>query len=183
LYDRLLNSVKDADDADRIKMHKLANTIVMTSQGIPFLHAGVEMLRTKGGEENSFKSPDSVNQLIWTRKTQYQDVFDYYRDLVRLRKEHPAFRLPSKALIQKHLQFLETPELMVAYTLSDYANGDGWKDILVIFNGDTQAQSLSLPDGNWVKAFDGSGYLDAPKKVPSKAVKLPASSALILYQS
>ena len=75
-------------------MHKLSNTIVLTSQGIPLLHAGVDFLRTKGGNANSFKSPDSVNQLDWSRKAKYIDVHHYYRDLIALRKATPLFDWP-----------------------------------------------------------------------------------------
>ncbi|MEO1626708.1 MAG: type I pullulanase [Bacteroidota bacterium] len=182
LYDRLVNSVKDADEATRIRMHLLANTIVLTSQGVPFLHAGAEMLRTKGGEENSYKSPDSINQLIWTRKTDYPQVFNYYKDLIRLRKEHPAFRLPTNALIQQHLQFLDSPQQMVAYALSDNAGGDDWKNILVILNGATKAQNMKLPGGNWILAFHDKGYNDDASKTYRQNARVPASSAMILYQ-
>src|SRR6202007_2812520 len=127
-----------ASEADLIKMDKLSNAIVLTSQGVAFLHAGVEMLRTKNGVANSFNSPDSINRLDWSRKAKYKAVFDYYKGLIALRKNHPAFRMPSTKMIQAHLSFLDTKDPnIVAYQLSGNANGDSWKNIVVIFNGNT----------------------------------------------
>jgi pullulanase len=76
-------------------MDKLAQTVVFTSQGVPFLHSGAEMLRTKYGVHNSYRSADSINEIDWNRKLQYADVFNYYKSLISLRKNHPAFRLPD----------------------------------------------------------------------------------------
>ena len=160
LYDKLListtgDSDKKIDENELLKMHRLANTIVLTSQGVPFLHAGVELVRTKKGVENSFESPDSINQIDWTRKTIYKEHFNYYKQLIHLRKNHPAFRIPSSEIIQKHLTFLETGhELVVAYLISDNANGDTWKEILVVFNGSEEAQMIDLPDGQWTVVLE-----------------------------
>lgn len=88
-------------------MHRLAETLVLTSQGVPFIHAGMEFLRTKNGVENSYISPDTINQIDWTRKAAYLSVFEYYRDLIALRRQHPAFRMPTTEMIQAHLVFLK----------------------------------------------------------------------------
>ncbi|MEJ2004008.1 MAG: type I pullulanase [Cyclobacteriaceae bacterium] len=100
LYDRLINSMPGASEDEIARMHRLANTVVLTSQGIPFLHAGVDFMRTKQGVENSYQSPDSINAIDWNRKTIYKDHFIYYRDLIALRKGHPAFRMPTYEMIQ-----------------------------------------------------------------------------------
>ncbi len=184
LWDRLVNSQPNVSDGERIKMHKLANAVVLTAQGIPFLHAGVEMLRTKNGEENSFKSPDAINKLDWSRKTTYQKVFNYYQGLVSLRKNHPAFRMPTTQMIQQHLKFMDFREgdLLIGYTISDNANGDSWKDILVLFNGNLEAKTVDIPKGRWTVALtenkvDETGIFSVFDKVT-----LPASSAMVLFR-
>ena len=183
LLDRLVNTVEDADEATLIKMHKLANTIVMTSQGIPFLHAGVEMLRTKGGEENSYKSPDAVNRLDWSRKVKYADVFNYYKSIIELRKSHPAFRMTSNVQIQKHLQFLETGDTIIAYTINGKAIGDSWKNILVVFNGSRENQTVKIPAAEWTLFLDSKGFkAEGIKKINQTEITIPASSALVLAQ-
>ena len=134
LLDRLINSNPGEPESELIKMHKLANTIILTSQGVPFLHAGVEMLRTKQGVENSFKSPDSINQIDWSRKTEYLEVVNYYQKLIDLRKNHPAFRMPTKTMIQKHLSFIEMPDSnLIGYQIKGNANDDSWETDFIIF--------------------------------------------------
>jgi pullulanase len=149
LYDRLRISCPEEPESEIIKMDKLANTMVLTSQGVPFLHAGVDFLRTKQGVENSFESPDSINQIDWNRKTKYKDVFEYYKALIDLRKKHPAFRMTSTADIQKHLKFIEASDNLIAYQISANANGDAWQEILLVFNGNKTAKEVTLPEGEF----------------------------------
>jgi pullulanase len=150
LYDRLILSCPDEPEDEIIKMHKLANTIILTSQGVPFLHAGVEFMRTKQGVENSFESPDSINQIDWSRKSRYQDVFKYYKNMIALRKNHPAFRMNSTADIQKHLKFLPVEgSNLISYQISGNANGDSWTDIVVIFNGNKESREVEIPEGDY----------------------------------
>ena len=184
LWDRLINSQPDISDGERLKMHKLANAVVLTSQGIPFLHAGVEMLRTKNGEENSFESPDAINKLDWSRKTTYQKVFDYYKKLIYLRKNHPAFRMPTTQMIQQHLKFMDFKEgdLLIGYTISGNANGDSWKDILVLFNGNLEAKTIDLPEGKWTVALNEDKINEKGVFTVFNKVSLPASSAMVLFR-
>ena len=153
LWDRLVNSCPEASEADRIAMHQLANTIVLTSQGIPFLHAGVEMLRTKQGEENSYKSPDSINQINWDWKNQRAEVVDYYKSLIQLRKNYPAFRMTSNEAIQKNLQFVdlntEAETNLIGYQITNPDAQPDWSTIFVAFNGNGTEKSIDLPAGNW----------------------------------
>jgi len=149
LFDRLAISNKEDSETTRLKMQQLAMTIVLTSQGVSFLHAGSEIARTKEGVENSYKSPDNINQIDWSRKTQYKPLFDYSKNLIALRKAHPAFRMPTTEMIVKHLRFLEAEKNIVAYHISDNANGDSWKDILVYFNGNASDKMVDLPEGKW----------------------------------
>ncbi|MFI5162161.1 MAG: type I pullulanase [Sphingobacteriales bacterium] len=184
LWDRLKISNPTASEADLIKMDKLSNAIVLTSQGVAFLHAGVEMLRTKQGIANSFKSPDSINQLDWSRKAKYKAVFDYYKGLVALRKDHPAFRMPSAQMIREHLKFIETGDPgIIAYQISGNANGDRWKNILVVFNGNTTDKKIKVPAGNWKLAADENSVNDKGiKDIASGDMPLSAASAYVLYE-
>lgn len=189
LWDRLVISAPEASEADRIKMHKLAGAIVLTSQGISFLHAGSEMLRTKQGVENSFESPDSINRIDWSRKVKYKEVYNYYKNLIALRKNHPAFRMTSTEQIQRHLRFLEFkhPENIVGYTISDHANGDAWKQIIVFFNGNRNPRELYLPEGEWTIVLDGKQINESGiRKVKGGEdfpILMSALSALVLVQN
>jgi len=185
LWDRLLNSCKGEPESELIKMDKLANTIVLTSQGVPFLQAGVEFLRTKAGVENSFNSPDSINRIDWTRKSMYRDVFEYYRKLIQLRKNHPAFRMPSQELIVKNLQFLDIRENnLLGFVLKNHANGDSFKNILVFYNGNEAGKMVPVPEGNWmVICRDGKIEESGMGEMKgAKRVKISGRSALILVQ-
>ncbi|MBO9204273.1 MULTISPECIES: type I pullulanase [Niastella] len=163
LFDRLMISNPGASEKDLIKMDKLAAAVVLTSQGVPFLLAGDEMLRTKQGVANSFNAPDSINELNWDRKTRYKEVFEYYRGLIALRKQHPAFRMPSAEMIRKHLTFINSSQdsLLVSYLLTGYANGDKYKNILIILNGNKNAQKLALPPGRWVQVLNEEQYKES----------------------
>lgn len=150
LWDRLSISCPNKTETERLNMNKLAQTIVLTSQGVPFLHAGEEFVRTKHGVENSFESQDYINQINWEDKTKYNELFQYYQNLIKLRKAHPAFRMTSQEQIAKHLKFIDLKfDNTIGYILGDYANGDSWKRILVILNGNATGKQIQLPEGNW----------------------------------
>jgi pullulanase len=184
LFDRLRISNPDAPEADLIKMDKLSNAIVLTSQGVSFLHAGAEMLRTKQGVANSYNSPDSINQLDWGRKAKYKAVFNYYKGLIALRKNHPAFRMPSAKMIQSHLSFLDIKDPdIIAYQISGNANGDSWKNILVIFNGNTDDKKITIPKGSWILAADENAIGESGiRNINTSEILLHATSAYILYE-
>lgn len=185
LFDRLQISNPEATERELIKMHKLAETIVLTSQGVPFIHAGMEMLRTKNGEENSYNLPDEINQIVWSRKEKYEEVFNYYKNLIALRKAHPAFRMPNTEMIQEHLQFLDIEgENFLAYRLKDHANGDTWKEILVMLNGSDLNKTLALPKGRWTLV--GNGEIinqNGIGRSRSGSITVPAMTAFILSQN
>ena len=149
LVDRLKASLPGISEAELIRLDLLAQTTVFTSQGVPFMLSGEELLRTKLGVHNSFESPDSINHLDWSNKTKYPQVFDYYKNLIALRKHHPAFRLGNVDLVRKHLEFLDTPDKVVAYRLKNYAGRDDWRDIIVILNANKSATEVSIPDGRY----------------------------------
>ena len=149
LTDRLRASIKGITTPQLIKLDLLAQTAVFTSQGVPFMLSGEELLRTKQGVHNSFESPDSINQLDWTNKERYPEVFDYYRNLIAMRRNHPAFRLGEADLVSTHLEFLPTEDCLVAFRLKDNAGGDEWKDIVVILNAGSKASSVEVPQADY----------------------------------
>lgn len=184
LYDFLKLANPAATETDLIKMDKLANAIVLTAQGVPLLQAGAEMLGTKNGIANSYKSPDAVNWVDWDRKAKYEAVFVYYKELIALRKHHPAFRMPSTEMIQKHLEFIDTNDpLLISYQLKDHANGDRWKNILVFLNGDGADKKIKLPPGYWTQAVDPESINEQGiKKQCFNTATLPATSVAIYFQ-
>lgn len=190
LYDKLKAVHKDATEEELGAMAKLSNAIILTSQGIPFLHGGVDMLRTKYGDENSYRSPDSINAINWSLKAKNLDVFLYHQGLINLRKTHPAFRMTNQEEIAKKLLFfgLEKEELLrleaemvIAYVLQDHARGDTEGTILVAFNGSPEVRYLDLPLGDWKVLVDknhaGTGTLYRHK---GGKVALEPKSALIM---
>jgi pullulanase len=149
LVDRLKASIPGISTDELIRLDLLAQTAVFTSQGVPFMLSGEELLRDKKGVHNSFESPDSINQLDWSNKTKYPQVFDYYKKLIALRKHHPAFRLGNADLVRKHLEFLDAPAGTIAYRLKNYAGRDDWRDIIVILNASKAATEGNIPDGRY----------------------------------
>jgi pullulanase len=183
LWDKLNVSNPNTSEDSLIKMDLLSNTIVFTSQGIPFLPVGDEFLRTKGGSHNSYNQPDSVNQLDWSLKAKNLSVYQFYRKLIALRKAHPAFRLPTAELVQQHLEFLPnmTPGI-IAYQLKNNAGGDAWQNIIVIFNGNRSAWSVKLPRDTYKVVLRGDQINEEGLDVleVTSGVQVPGSSALIL---
>ncbi len=176
-----------ATEVEIEKFNKLAQTVVFTAQGIPFIFAGEEVYRDKKGVNNTYESPDSINQINWDNKSTYNDIFTYYQGLIALRKAHPAFRMTDLKKMKKHLSFVElgVPNV-VAFTLSGNANGDSWKNILVIYNGNRKNVNIELPQGEWnVAAHDGKISPETPlftvNTVKEPKFVLGASSASILY--
>jgi pullulanase len=122
-------------------MQMLSIGIVLTGQGIPFIHAGQEFCRTKKGDENSYKSSDAINGIDWNRKSTYKMVNDFTKKLIELRKSHPAFRLGDQALVQKHVSFPFTAENMIIMRI-EAAPKESWKDIFVVYNGSKKSLSV-----------------------------------------
>jgi len=183
LFDRLAIANPGAAETDLIKMDKLAQTAVLTSQGVTFLQSGAELLRTKKGVANSYNSPDSINEINWSRKAKYKDVFNFYKGLIALRKNHPAFRMPTTTMIQQHLQFTNTNDpLLIAYTINNHANNDPWKDILVLLNGNKTDKQIPLPAGTWSVAVDGKTVNEKGLQQLSSTISIPATTAYVLYK-
>ena len=151
LVDRLKTSIPGITTDELVRLDLLAQTAVFTSQGVPFLLSGEELMRDKKGVHNSFESPDSINHLDWQNLQHYPQVFEYYKNLIALRCHHPAFRLGSADLVRKHLEFLKAPRQMVAFRLKNYAGRDDWRNIIVILNASKQQQTLRIPKGTYTE--------------------------------
>jgi len=185
LWDKLHKSnMHDSEDV-RIKMDRLAQAIIYTSQGIPFLHGGEELLRTKFGNHNSYNAGDKINQIKWERKNQYYNTFSYYKGLIAIRKEHPAFRLINAQQIRDCLNFLDTPYNTVGFSLGENANNDNWKYIVVLYNPNRESIYFNLPfDGNWnVVADDQRAGNEPLYTISSNKVQLSPISVMILYHN
>ena len=133
LVDKLKLSVQgEHSEEELVPIDKLIHTVLLTSQGIPFIRGGEEIMQDKQGEPNSYKSSDAVNQIDWALKAKNRDIFNYIRTLIALRKKHPAFRIPTAEGLENWLHFLDTGDSgVIAYTLGEYANGAEWKELLV----------------------------------------------------
>ena len=150
LTDRLRSSIPGINEDELIRLDLLAQTAVLTSQGVPFILCGEEMRRDKKGVHNSYKSPDSINRLDWNDLKKYPEVFSYYSGLIALRKAHPAFRMGDADMVRRHLEFLDAPKGVVAFRLKDNAGGDSWKDITVILNSNKKVEEISVPEGEYI---------------------------------
>ncbi len=171
-----------AAEAELIRLALLAQTAVMTSQGVPFMLSGEELLRNKKLVHNSFESPDSINQLDWQNKGRYPQVFKYYCNLIALRKNHPAFRLGDAHLVRKHLEFLYAPKGVVAFRLKDYAGRDDWRNIIVILNANRETTTVSIPKGMYtVVCKDGEINEHSNSKIFGRSTTVSPQSALILH--
>lgn len=186
LFDKLQYSCPESSPETLERITKLAISILLTSQGVPFLHSGVEMHRTKGGHHDSYRSPDDVNQIDWKRKVSFPELFEYSKSCIELRRQHPAFRMNDAAMVREKLRFMNhyTPGV-IAYELRDHANGDLWKRILLLFNGNNYSVEYAIPNERWlIVAQNGEIYLNGINHVITDKVRLhPISMMLLAVES
>ncbi len=182
LVDRLRTELPGISDDEMIRLDKIAQTCVFLSQGVPFMFCGEEMLRTKQGVHNSFKSPDQINRIDWNNLRRHPEVFQYYSDLIRFRREHPAFRMGSAEEVRKHLEFLPAAGCMVAFMLKDHAGGDQWKDIIVCINAGDADRTIDIPDGTWYEVGNIDGIdSDKKKELVGHLLRMDGRSIRILH--
>lgn len=187
LWDKLSVSCPEASEEKKKAMNRLCAAIVFTSQGVPFIQAGEEFLRSKplpekkGFAENSYNMPDAVNSIKWDNIHEYPDMIAYYKGLMALRKAHPVFRMQSEAEMTQNLCFLsDTPENVVAYLLKGKGADDTPENILLIFNGNDEEILYNLPEGKWkILVDDKTAGADGKKIISAKADVEPLS-ALVL---
>lgn len=199
LVDRLKASIPSLTDknipekertAELIRIDQLAQTAVFTSQGVPFILSGEETLRDKKGVHNSYNSPDSINHLDWNNLQRYPQLFTYYKNLIQLRKNHPAFRLATGDKVRQHLEFLPAvnskdvkQDCLVGFLLKDLQGIDAWKTIVVIYNFNKEAKEMAIPEGTYTIACCNGAIDEAGLgEVSGKEVLVDGQSALILFQ-
>ena len=175
LWDRLL--ISTIDDAsvtteDRRSMAKLGALVLLTAQGVPFIHAGQEFLRSKGGDHNSYNQPDAVNMIRWAQKAENHDVFEYYRGLIAMRRAHPIFRMATATAVRESVKFLDDDlglpvhEHRLAVQLTDKIGTDEWVRALLLVNPRPGGYSLEIPAGEWRLAADGQRCYEYPQPYP-----------------
>lgn len=181
LWDKLALSAKGASEAERKEMHKLALSIVLTAQGISFLHAGTEFLRSKNGNENSYNAGDEINAIDWSLKTKNKDVNEYVKALIGMRRQHPAFRLRTGDQIASAIRFLSSEDGIVSYTIDGKSVGDIWETILVIYNSNATGKKIGLAGGAWLRASLPGQEQSSVKQ--RGVVTAPAYSCSIYYRT
>ena len=195
LWDRLVVTTRNdrtVTDDDRKRMDKLAAALVLTSQGIPFLEGGQDMLRSKEGNSNSYNAPDSINAIKWEWKKTNYDVFTYYKGLIELRKAHPIFRMKTRDEVLANLKFFDdhlgiaVPPKCVGYRLTAGSSGDAWSEVLVLFNPNPTEVTFTIPPGNWTIVVDDdeAGTVPAktgPSGVSGRQIPVAPTSAMVLH--
>lgn len=183
LTDRLRASIPGISTDELVRLDLLAQTAVFTSQGVPFILSGEEMLRDKKGVHNSFNAPDSINHLDWNNLKKYPQVFDYYKGLIRLRKAHPAFRLGKAGLVRDNLRFLSAPAHCVAYCISNRnVPGEEWNNTIVILNAGKEAAKVAVPEGKYtIVAKEGVIIPEGMGEMEGSEAFVAPQSALIIH--
>ncbi len=183
LVDRLKASIPGLSEEELVSLDLLAQTAVLTSQGVPFMLSGEELLRSKKGVHNSYNSPDSINELDWNGAYLHPQVWSYYCNLVKLRKHHPAFHMGSAEQVRKHLEFLPTQDCVVAFCLKDNAGGDSWNDIVVVLNSNKTPVRVDVPQGRYtVVCTQEQVQEDGLATFSGSTVEVAPQSALIMHQ-
>ena len=191
LFDRIVKSTDKLSREEHIRMNNLSAAIYMNAQGIPFMQAGEEMLRTKpkengGFDENSYASSDEVNSLKWDtlNEEEYQNVYNYYKGLIAFRKAHPALRMTNAEDVAANLTAVEGMDSnVVAFEMKAGANGDSANGMYFIFNANREEKQVALPDGNWDVYINGEKAGTEVLETISGTATVEAISALILVKS
>lgn len=181
LWDKICLSNESDTEADRIKMNNLSASIVYTSQGIPFMLSGEEILRSKEFDHNSYKSSDEINSIKWDEMN--TDVLEFYKGLIEFRKAHAGLRMTTGADVEKYLKFIEVPSNMVAFTIDGAANGEISDELLIIYNGNNAAQEIEIPEGEWKVCIEGNkAGTEVIRTVSGGKISVEAISCLALVK-
>ena len=185
LFDKLRMSNPDTDILTIRKMHKLAGALLLTSQGVSFLHAGIEFCRTKNGDHNSYRSPDSVNRIDWNRKKEFVSVYQYFCELVKLRKDVPALHMHSSDEIRQFLHFSPAYQIgVVAYTIDRFPGETRWDTMQIVFNATMDPVLIDLPEfGKWkVLAEESLIDINGIREIEDNQFVVPFISMSILVK-
>ncbi len=184
LFDKLQYSCPEATSEEIDRMTRLAIGMILTAQGVPFLHSGVEMHRSKGGHHDSYRSPDEVNQIEWGKKSNFGGLIRFTKNCIDLRRQHPAFRMSDSDMVREKLSFYNKyiPGI-IAYQLKDHANSDQWKNILVLFNGNNYSVEYEIPLKKWlIVAQNGEIIPQGISHVTTGIVRIHHCSMMILAE-
>ena len=182
LRDRIEVSAPEETEATKLRMNKLAQTAVLVSQGMTFLYGGEELYRTKKGIDNSYQSPDSINTIPWENKEKYADLFEYYQNMIAIRRAHKGFRLGSSELVKEHAEFVPTEnESLIVYRINNLEGIDTAKSLIVLLNGGNQAQQIEIPEGKYILlAFNGEADVNGLSELEeSQAIVAPYSATIL----
>ena len=184
LRDRIEVAAAEETEVTKLRMNKLAQTAVMVSQGMTFFYGGEELFRTKQGVENSYQSPDSINVIEWTNKQTYGDLYAYYREIIRIRREHKGFRLGTAELVKNHVEFPETTqEGLIIYRIKDLQGIDTASSLVVLLNGTAEAMEVEVPQATYtVLAHDAQANANGMGTIEAGKVQVAPYSATILAE-
>lgn len=184
LRDRIEVSAAKEEEDTRLRMNKLAQTAVLVSQGMSFIYGGEELYRTKRGIDNSYQSPDSINIIPWENKTQYADLFDYYRQMIAIRRAHKGFRLGCAEAVKEHVEFLSTDnENLIVYSIKGLEGIDSARSLVVLFNGSPCTLEADIPLATYtILAIDGQADAEGIETVACEHVSTPPYSVTILAE-
>ena len=197
LFDNLTIDVMDATGCtaeeaaeQAAAMNNLGAAYYITAQGVPFIHAGEEMLRSKpdaqqenGFNHNSYNAGDEINSFKWGNLSDelVSTTVDYYTGLIAFRKAHPALRLTAKADITAAVTELETENMNVVAMMN---NGAGLEDAIIsIFNADSVSNTVTLPEGKWSVCVNKTKAGTESLAVVEGTVEVEPTSAMILVQA
>ena len=184
LRDRIEVAAAEETEATKLRMNKLAQTAVMVSQGMTFFYGGEELFRTKQGVENSYQSPDSINVIEWTNKQTYSDLFAYYREIIKIRRQHKGFRLGTAELVKNHVEFPETNnEGLIIYRIKDLQGIDTAASLIVLLNGTAEAMEVEVPQATYTMlAQDAQANANGMGTIEGGKVQVAPYSATILAE-
>jgi len=184
LQDKLQLSLDTKDKSLIDSYYRLASSIPLLAQGLPFIHAGQEFQRTKGGDSNSYKSSDEVNSLKWNLVEKNLVTRNYLKGLLELRASHPAFRIESADKVKTNLTFIKSPDEVIAYSLNGKNLGDSWSSIVVVHNAGTRPYTVSLPStSDWNVVVDGDrAGTDILRTITKTSVaEVPELTTIVLF--
>ena len=184
LRDRIEVAAAEETEATKLRMNKLAQTAVMVSQGMTFFYGGEELFRTKQGVENSYQSPDSINVIEWTNKQTYSDLYAYYREIIKIRRQHKGFRLGTAELVKNHVEFPETNnEGLIIYRIKDLQGIDTAASLIVLLNGTAEEMEVEVPQATYtVLAQDAQANANGMGTIEAGKVQVAPYSATILAE-
>lgn len=180
LWDKMIIANAHESEYIRRKRQKLATAIVLLSQGIPFLHSGQEFYRTKQGIENSYNSPDEVNQIDWEQKSRWEEDVQDIISLIALRKKHGAFRFITADQVRRHMKFYDTHPSVIAYQLVDVGAHGPWEQIVVVYHNEEKKTTLPLSGGEWTVIF--SSKQEDREKIYDRSIEINGIGTWVLIQ-